>query len=162
MTDRPTLMIVVSSTRPSRVGRAVADWAVEQAEAHAGFDVDLVDLAEVDLPLMNEPNHPRLSTYTMQHTLDWSARVDAADAFVRRGNDLRIAHGTTRLKPVCIAVRMFPVVEAVPIPWIGQQLDANGAFTTTDPLEAGAKAMLDELAKMTEVLSAVRRPAPTP
>jgi hypothetical protein len=57
---------------------------------------------------------------------------------------------------------MFPVVEAVPIPWIGQQLDANGAFTTTDPLEAGAKAMLDELAKMTEVLSAVRRPAPTP
>ncbi len=82
MTDRPTLMIVVSSTRPSRVGRAVADWAVEQAEAHGGFDVDLADLAEVDLPLMNEPNHPRLSNYTMQHTLDWSARVEGADAFL--------------------------------------------------------------------------------
>ena len=195
MTDRPTLMIVVSSTRPSRVGRVVADWAVEQAEAHAGFDVDLVDLAEVDLPLMNEPNHPRLSTYTMQHTLDWSARVDAADAFVfvmaeynhsytaplknaidyllhewaykpvgfvSYGGVAAGARAVQALKPVCIAVRMFPVVEAVPIPWIGQQLDANGAFTTTDPLEAGAKAMLDELAKMTEVLSAVRRPAPAP
>ena len=31
---------------------------------------------------MDEPNHPRLATYTKQHTLDWSARVDAADAFV--------------------------------------------------------------------------------
>ncbi len=66
------------------------------------------------------------------------------------------------LKPVCIAVRLFPVVEAVPIPWIGQQLDDKGAFTSTEQLEAGAKAMLDELAKMTQVLSAVRRPAPRP
>ncbi len=31
---------------------------------------------------MDEPNHPRLRQYTKQHTLDWSARVDAADAFI--------------------------------------------------------------------------------
>ncbi len=82
MSSIPRLMIIVSSTRPVRVGRTVADWFHAQAEAHGGFDVDFVDLAELNLPFMDEPNHPRLATYTKQHTLDWSARVDAADAFV--------------------------------------------------------------------------------
>jgi NAD(P)H-dependent FMN reductase len=55
---------------------------VRQAEAHGGFDLDLVDLAELGLPFLDEPNHPRLKHYTKPHTLAWSARVDPADAFV--------------------------------------------------------------------------------
>ena len=78
----PRLMIIVTSTRPVRVGRTIADWFRTQAEDHGAFDIDFVDLRELDLPFMDEPNHPRLATYTKQHTLDWSARVDAADAFV--------------------------------------------------------------------------------
>ena len=31
---------------------------------------------------MDEPKHPRLREYEHQHTKDWSARVEAADAFV--------------------------------------------------------------------------------
>jgi NAD(P)H-dependent FMN reductase len=42
----------------------------------------VVDLAELGLPLMDEPNHPRLHRYTHRHTEHWSARVDEADAFV--------------------------------------------------------------------------------
>jgi NAD(P)H-dependent FMN reductase len=59
----------------------VAEWFSAHATDHGGFTVDLVDLAAIDLPLLDEPNHPRLRRYTHQHTLDWSARVDAADAF---------------------------------------------------------------------------------
>ena len=36
----------------------------------------------VDLPLLNEPNHPRLKKYTSQKTLDWSARVEGLDAYL--------------------------------------------------------------------------------
>jgi NAD(P)H-dependent FMN reductase len=50
--------------------------------AHGGFELDLIDLAEERLPLMDEPNHPRLRRYENRHTKDWSARIDAADAFV--------------------------------------------------------------------------------
>ncbi len=78
----PTLMIIIASTRPGRVGLPVAQWFYERALAHSGFNVDLVDLAELNLPFMDEPNHPRLRQYTHQHTKNWSARVDAADAFV--------------------------------------------------------------------------------
>jgi NAD(P)H-dependent FMN reductase len=53
-----------------------------KAEAHGGFEIDYADLAVIDLPFMDEPHHPRLRQYTQQHTKDWSAWVDAADAFV--------------------------------------------------------------------------------
>ena len=79
---KPVLRIVIGSTRPGRVGPAVADWIAERATEHGGFDVQLADLAELNLPLFDEPNHPRLRQYTKQHTKDWSALVAASDAFV--------------------------------------------------------------------------------
>lgn len=78
----PRLMIVVASTRPGRVGLPVAEWFDGHARAHGGWEVDVADLAEIALPLMDEPNHPRLQRYEHAHTIAWSARVAAADAFV--------------------------------------------------------------------------------
>jgi len=74
-------MIVIASTRPGRIGLPVSEWLETRVAAHGGFDVDVADLAAIDLPMMDEPNHPRLKKYEHQHTKDWSARVDAADAF---------------------------------------------------------------------------------
>jgi len=78
----PNLTIIIGSTRPGRAGAAIAQWFAARAKDHGGFDVTVVDLAEVDLPLLDEPNHPRLRQYTRQHTKDWSAIIEAADAFV--------------------------------------------------------------------------------
>jgi NAD(P)H-dependent FMN reductase len=76
------LQVILASTRPGRVGLPVFNWFLEHAERHGAFELDPVDLAELGLPFMDEPNHPRLRRYEHQHTKDWSARVDAADAFV--------------------------------------------------------------------------------
>jgi NAD(P)H-dependent FMN reductase len=78
----PTLAIVVASTRPGRVGIKVAEWFSAYALKDGRFDVDFIDLAEVGLPFFDEPKHPRLRQYAHQHTKDWSARIDAADAVV--------------------------------------------------------------------------------
>lgn len=80
--QKPLLQVLVASTRPGRVGRPVAEWFYPHAERHPAFDVELVDLAEVRLPLLDEPHHPRLGRYEHQHTKDWSATVRRADAFV--------------------------------------------------------------------------------
>jgi NAD(P)H-dependent FMN reductase len=80
--SNPVLQIIIASTRPGRVGPSVAAWIQERAIAHGGFDVELIDLAEVNLPMMDEPNHPRLRQYVHQHTKDWSATIDRADAFI--------------------------------------------------------------------------------
>lgn len=78
----PTLAVIVASTRPGRVGIKVGEWFQALALKDGRFDVDFVDLAEVGLPFFDEPHHPRLQKYTHQHTKEWSARIDAADAVV--------------------------------------------------------------------------------
>jgi NAD(P)H-dependent FMN reductase len=77
----PRLQIIIASTRPGRVGLPVASWFEGRARANGGFEVEVVDLAELALPFVDEPNHPRLRQYTQEHTKQWSAKVDAADAF---------------------------------------------------------------------------------
>jgi NAD(P)H-dependent FMN reductase len=79
---KPKLLIIIASTRPGRIGLPVAQWFQEHAAAHAGFDVAVADLAELNLPFMDEPSHPRLQNYTQQHTKDWSGIVAVSDAFV--------------------------------------------------------------------------------
>lgn len=76
------LNVVIGSTRPGRVGEPVARWFVEAATKHAGFDVHLSDLAAFNLPIFDEPNHPRMQQYEHEHTKRWAADVDAADAYV--------------------------------------------------------------------------------
>jgi NAD(P)H-dependent FMN reductase len=78
----PILQIIIASTRPGRVGPSVATWIQQRAIAHGGFEVELIDLAQVNLPMMDEPHHPRLREYVHQHTKDWSATIDRADAFI--------------------------------------------------------------------------------
>jgi NAD(P)H-dependent FMN reductase len=79
---KPVLRIIIGSTRPGRIGPSVAAWITERAREHGGFDVEVTDLAELNLPMYDEPNHPRLRKYVHQHTKDWSALVEASDAFI--------------------------------------------------------------------------------
>lgn len=76
------LYVIAVSTRPNRAGFPLAQWTFERAKAHGGFDVELVDLREMGLPLLDEPNHPRLRQYQHEHTKRWSAKIEAADAFI--------------------------------------------------------------------------------
>ncbi|MCP1632705.1 NADPH-dependent FMN reductase [Kerstersia gyiorum] len=82
MSAKPRLHIIVSSTRPGRVGPKIAAWFQQFAAEHGGFDAHLVDLADFELPVYDEPNHPRMQNYQHEHTRRWAASVAAADAFV--------------------------------------------------------------------------------
>ncbi len=64
------------------MGHLVGDWFYALAERHGGFTTERIDLADIDLPLFDEPNHPRLGKYEGEHTRRWSALVDGADAYV--------------------------------------------------------------------------------
>ncbi|PJX21782.1 NADPH-dependent FMN reductase [Psychroflexus sp. S27] len=76
------LKIIVGSTRPGRKAPIVADWFLELAKQYSNFEVELLDLKEIDLPLMDEPNHPMMQKYTKDHTKKWSKTIDEAVAFV--------------------------------------------------------------------------------
>ncbi len=76
------LKVLIASTRPGRVGPAIVQWFHEFARADGQFDVELLDLADFNLPVYDEPVHPRLKQYQHDHTKRWSAKVEEADAFV--------------------------------------------------------------------------------
>lgn len=80
--ERPLLQVITASTRDGRKGPIVAAWFSGQAERHAGFAIERIDLAEVALPMFDEPRHPRLRQYEHEHTRAWSRTVERADAFV--------------------------------------------------------------------------------
>lgn len=76
------IAIIVGSTRPNRVGRAVGDWVLEQARHRADAEFELVDLADVNLPLLDEPVPPSMGQYSKPHTKEWAEKVASFDAFV--------------------------------------------------------------------------------
>jgi NAD(P)H-dependent FMN reductase len=78
----PKLDVVIASTRPGRVGLPIGTWFADFARKHGKLEVRVVDLAVVNLPMLDEPKHPRFAQYEKPHTKAWSATVAAANAFV--------------------------------------------------------------------------------
>lgn len=76
------LKVIIASTRPGRKGPLVADWFINNLKEHKEFEVEVLDLKEIDLPFMDEPEHPRLQHYTKKHTKKWSKTIDSADAYI--------------------------------------------------------------------------------
>jgi NAD(P)H-dependent FMN reductase len=80
------IAIVVGSTRPGRRGDQVARWVHQQATAREPSAVrteyELVDLAEVGLPLLDEPEPAAIGSYRREHTRQWSQLVASFDGFV--------------------------------------------------------------------------------
>jgi NAD(P)H-dependent FMN reductase len=184
------LEIIVASTRPGRLGLPLGRWVEAEARTHGGFDeVELIDLAEVALPFMDEPHHPRLRRYTQQHTRDWSAKVGEADAFVfvmpeynygytaELKNALDYLHHEWQYKPVGLVsyggvaagtraaqmikqvvttLKMVPLQEAVSIPFVHQFFDDEQRLTPNDVMTSSARAMLDELVRVSGALRPLR------
>jgi NAD(P)H-dependent FMN reductase len=78
----PKLTVILASVREGRAGEAIARWFMTRAKEHGRFDAGLVDLKDVNLPILNEPHHPRLKKYQQEPTKAWAATIDASDAFV--------------------------------------------------------------------------------
>jgi NAD(P)H-dependent FMN reductase len=55
--------IIIGSTRPGRKAEAVAKWAYEIARKRKNAEFELVDIADFNLPLLDEPMPPVFGQY---------------------------------------------------------------------------------------------------
>ena len=79
----PTIKIIIASTRPERGGDKVAKWLMSLTEQYAKeANIELIDLREVNLPLLDEPKPASSRQYTHEHTKKWAAQIAEADGFV--------------------------------------------------------------------------------
>jgi NAD(P)H-dependent FMN reductase len=79
------LAIIVGSVREGRFGPVVASWVAEQAGLHGGFAVEVVDLAEIDIPLALPAASPKHAGDDYPRPAGMAALTSAledADAFV--------------------------------------------------------------------------------
>jgi NAD(P)H-dependent FMN reductase len=80
--DMLKIAIILGSTRPGRVGEAVSKWAYEVARQRQDAEFELVDIADYELPLLDEPVPASFGKYSHPHTRTWSAKIAAFDGYV--------------------------------------------------------------------------------
>jgi len=81
------IAIIIGSTRPRRRAESVAAWVHEVATRHVGAvdgaaSFEVVDLADYQLPLLDEPLPAAIGDYGNEHTRRWAATIDSFDGFV--------------------------------------------------------------------------------
>ncbi|MFI2710088.1 NADPH-dependent FMN reductase [Micromonospora sp. NPDC018662] len=188
MTQEPplTLAVLVASVRRPRMGRLIADWFVDHTDRRGGFRTDLIDLAEVPLPLADTPPGGNPASPI-------AGRLDAADAFVvvtpeynhsfpaALKNAIDWHQREWRAKPVGFvsygagsggirAVEQLRLVFAelhatttrtgvvLIAPW--DRLDQQGRLVDDGPLGRAVDATLDEVGWWGEALRTARRRRP--
>ena len=187
------LKIISSTVRPGRKGPLVANWIAEQARQHGSFEVELLDLGEINLPMMNEPHHPVQKKYTFEHTKSWSAKIEEAEAFIfvtaeydfhypaPLRNALEylysewsykaagivsyggVSAGTRAAKNLMGDLPCFktvPLTDMVNFPSFSKMINEQGEFTPPEVSAKSATTMLNELARWTKGLKAIREDKP--
>ncbi|MBO1740263.1 NADPH-dependent FMN reductase [Leifsonia sp. TF02-11] len=76
------IAIIIGSTRPGRNGESVARWVLEHAEKRDGVEYELVDLAEWNLPHLDEPMPAAAGQYANDHTKAWAAKIAEFDGYL--------------------------------------------------------------------------------
>ncbi|MEV6295244.1 NAD(P)H-dependent oxidoreductase [Streptomyces sp. NPDC051896] len=85
MENTHKLLIIVGSVREGRFGPVVGSWVAEQAREHGGFEVDAVDLADVDIPLTLPVESPKFAGDAYPRPAGMArltSALEEADAFV--------------------------------------------------------------------------------
>lgn len=76
------IAIIVGSTRPNRNARDVAEWVHENAPQASDVEFELVDIADFDLPLLDEPMPPAMGQYENEHTKIWAEKIASFDGYI--------------------------------------------------------------------------------
>lgn len=76
------IAIIVGTTRQGRVGANISNWVLSKLPQKESVRYELVDLAEWDLPMFDEPKSPQTGEYAHDHTKKWSAKISEFDGYV--------------------------------------------------------------------------------
>lgn len=77
------IQIIIGSTRPARSGSVIGDWLTKElSKNNHGLSFEKIDLAEINLPLLDEPMPASSGQYTHKHSKDWVAKVAQADGYI--------------------------------------------------------------------------------
>ena len=153
--------IVIGSTRPGRKAEVVARWAFDIERKRKDAEFELVDIAEFNLPLLDEPMPAMFGQYSHDHTRVWSAKIASFD-----GSPMSLSHrSTTTAHPQrsktqsIVCTRNGPAKRRDSSPMAGQWGSRRREFATRLGRAASQKHvndMLDQLIAWSGALKPLR------
>lgn len=176
----PRLAVLLGSHREGRFGPTIGAWVASHARRHGDFDVDVIDLAVVDLPIP----HPARARPAAARLLDRLAAADAVVVVTPEYNHsfpgiLKVAldlvgdelvdtpvgivtyggmsHGlraAEALRPVLSALRAVAVTDTVGFAGAPDRFDDAGRLVVdAEATEAAADRLLDDLARFVRLFA---------
>jgi NAD(P)H-dependent FMN reductase len=76
------IAIITGTTRPTRKSLDVANWVLKRGLDRLDAEFEVVDIADFDLPMYDEPLPPMSGRYAHDHTKRWSEVIAGFDGFV--------------------------------------------------------------------------------
>jgi len=78
------VQIIIGSTRPNRITPRLAKWVYDQVKEMPDVEAELVDLADYNLPLFDEPSSPQFTPNRKPETAvdKWLLKLAEADAYI--------------------------------------------------------------------------------
>lgn len=74
--------IIISTTRPGRLGETIAQWTAKLAEPRGDAAYEIVDLRDYPLPFFDERIPPAFAASQNPDAQRWSAKIAELDGFV--------------------------------------------------------------------------------
>ncbi|GIG64482.1 NADPH-dependent FMN reductase [Phytomonospora endophytica] len=184
MNDNLKLAVIIGSTREGRFGPVPAEWVAGEARAFGGFDVDVVDLLELELPHRitgDSDDHPTVKSlsarlhdadafivvtpeYNHSYPASLKAAIDHYQSewhtkpvgFVSYGGMVGGQRAVEHLRQIFPEVHALTVRDTIGLVNYWSLLDAEGRFADPEALAGAAKGMLGQLAWWGRALRAAR------
>ncbi|MCT7374009.1 NADPH-dependent FMN reductase [Chelativorans salis] len=163
--------VIVGSTREGRFGDTVAGWFVGRAALNSEIKIDLIDLAEVNLPAILEDTPPAevqamtsrfaeadafvviTPEYNHGYPASLKFALDSAReewmakpvSFVSYGGISGGLRSVEQLRQVCAELHMVSLRDCVSLHMCHALFDETGALKEPSGPNAAAKMMLDQL-----------------
>ena len=80
--SRERVAVIIGSTRPARICPGIARWVLRAMQEESPLTYELIDLAAINLPFLDEPRKAALGEYQHEHTRAWSRLVSSYDGFI--------------------------------------------------------------------------------
>lgn len=76
------IKILTGSVRPGRFNIQPATWITELAKKREDLEVEMIDVAKLNFPFLDEPKSPLMGNYENDHTKAWTKIIGEADGFI--------------------------------------------------------------------------------
>lgn len=76
------IAIITGSTRPGRINYGLAEWVFDRAVERGDAEYELVDIADYNLPVLDEAMPAAYGQYAQEHTQAWAAKIAEFDGFI--------------------------------------------------------------------------------